>query len=244
MNFAIVKIISLLLALTIALTHLSVVYLAKIDKDKQKIITSIGGGISIAYIFLHLLPELALKGKHNIESLNISSEFLEVSFFLVALLGLLILFVVDALSETSKIPKENNFKLHLIYNISITYLYAFTLPEVVKEGLFYSILYTFTLSAHVFSSDRVIFRFHEIFYKSKYRWIGFSAVLLGVLHSLTFEYIYSIQLDYAFAFLSGGVLLNTFLEELPKKNILNVKWFLSAIMLTSTSILITTFIKN
>lgn len=244
MNFALDNIISLLLAVTIALTHLGVVYLAKIDKDKQKIITSIGGGISIAYIFLHLLPELALKGKHNMKSLNISSEFLEVSFFFVALLGLLILFVVDALSETSKIPKENNFKLHLIYNIAITYLYAFTLPEVVKEGIFYSILYTFTLSAHVFSSDRVIFRFHEKFYKSKYRWIGFSAVLLGISHSLTVEYNSSIQLDYAFAFLSGGVLLNTFLEELPKKNILNVKWFLSAIMLTSSSILLNTVIKD
>ena len=244
MDFALDNITSLLLAITLAFTHLSVVYLAKIDNDKQKIITSIGGGISISYIFLHLMPELALKGKHNIESLKISSEFLEVSFFFVALLGLLILFVVDALSETSKIPKENNFKLNLIYNIAITYLYAFTLPEVVKEGIFYSILYTFTLSAHVFSSDRVIFRFHEKFYKSKYRWIGFSAVLLGIFHSLTVESNSSIQLDYAFAFLSGGVLLNTFLEELPKKNILNLKWFLSAIMLTSSSILITTVIKN
>ena len=103
MDFALDNITSLLLAISIAFTHLSVVYLAKIDNDKQKIITSIGGGISIAYIFLHLMPELALKGKHNTESLKISSEFLEVSFFFVALLGLLILFVVDALSETSKI---------------------------------------------------------------------------------------------------------------------------------------------
>ena len=226
------SITTLLLSSTLAITHLSVVNLAKIEESKQRIITSIGGGISIAYIFLHLMPELALKGRHNVESLEISSEFLEISFFFVSLLGLLILFVVDALSESSKIPKENNFKLHLIYNIAITYLYAFTLPEVVKEGLFYSILYTLTLSAHVFSSDRIIFRFHEKFYKTKYKWIGFSAVFLGMFHSLTFESNASIQLDYAFAFLSGGVLLNTFLEELPKKNILNVKWFLSAIMIT------------
>ena len=233
---------TIFLAIFLAFIHLSVVNLSKIDEAKQSIITSVGGGISVAYIFLHLLPELALSHKQSIGDINI--ELLEISFFFASLLGLIILFVVDSLSATAKIPKEINFKLHLSYNFAISYLYAFTLHEVVKEGFFYSILYTLTLAAHVFSSDRIIFRTHEKFYRSKFRWIGFSIIFMGLVHSLIIENNSLIELDYAFAFLSGGVLLNTFLEELPKKTLLNVKWFLTSITITSTSIFLTLITKH
>ena len=244
MNIILQNSIVIFLAIFLSLIHLSVVYLSKIKEKKQKILTSIGGGISVAYVFLHLMPELASSPKGNIGNISIDADLLEISFFFASLLGLIILFVVDAWAAAAKIPREINFKIHLLYNISISFLYSFTLPEVVKEGLFYSLLYTMTLAAHVLSSDRVIFRFHEKFYRSKFRWIGFSTVLIGVIISLTFKPNSSLEIDYAFAFLSGGVLLNTFLEELPKKTILNVKWFLTSILLTSASIFLALIIKH
>ena len=98
------------LAGILASVHLVVVYFSKLDEKVQSTISSIGGGISLGYIFLHVLPELAVKG-HKIASkfegnTYINFEIIEVSFFLVSLIGLLLLLILDVLSETLKISKD------------------------------------------------------------------------------------------------------------------------------------------
>ena len=164
------RIIVIILAGVLSSVHFGVVYFSKLDQKVQSIISSIGGGVSIGYIFLHVLPELAIKGNKIAYKLqgdpNFNFEIIELSFFFVALLGLLLLFILDVLSDTLKISRKFNFSVHLIYNTILSYLYAYALHEVVKEGLLYSLLYTITLSTHLFASDRMIIKYHEEYYKT------------------------------------------------------------------------------
>tara|TARA_A100001011_G_scaffold11401_1_gene12465 strand:- start:6126 stop:6863 length:738 start_codon:yes stop_codon:yes gene_type:complete len=240
------SILVIILAGVLSSVHFGVVYFSKLEQRVQSIISSIGGGVSLGYIFLHVLPELAIKGNKIAYKLqgdpNFNFEIIELSFFFVALLGLLLLFILDVLSDTLKISRKFNFSVHLIYNTVVSYLYAYALHEVVKEGLLYSLLYTITLSTHLFASDRMIIKYHEEYYKTTYKWISFSAVYIGLINSYRFPQS-ELALEYAYAFITGGVLLNTFFEELPKKSLINIKWFLSAVLITGIEILVALFLK-
>ena len=238
----------IILAGILASVHLVVVYFSKLDEKVQSIISSIGGGVSLGYIFLHVLPELAVKG-HKIASklqgnTYVNFEIIEVSFFLVSLIGLLLLLILDVLSESLRISKRFDFSVHLIYNTVISFLYGFSLNKVVDQGIIYAFLYTLTLSTHIFSGDRLIMKFHEIYYKTKYKWISFAAVFVGLIDSYKFPLQSDLGLEYTFAFISGGVLLNTFFEELPKKSLINIKWFLFAVLLTTIQIFAALFLKS
>ncbi len=238
----------IILGISLSLIHLLVVYFSNLDEKKQSIISTVGGGISLTYIFLHVMPELAVSGNefahHYVGDIKVNLEIIEVSFFFIALIGLLFLLLVDVLTAISNLPKKFNFGIHLLHNTIISYIYAFTLHEVVKGGILYAFLYTLTLSTHIFAGDRLILKNHEIFYKKKFKWISFSSVLLGLINSYQFPSISKFGIELAFAFLSGGVLLNTFLEELPTKSIINIKWFLSSVFLTSSLIFLSLFFKN
>jgi len=242
------SIISILLAIFLSYIHLIVVYFSRLSTYKQKIITSIGGGISLSYVFLHLMPELATssfeKSKYLInDNYIINPKIFEFSIFFVAFLGLLCLFLVDTLCETSNKKPQISFNLHLFYNFAVNFIYSFTLSEIVKEGLIYSILFTLTLSSHIFASDRIIIERHEKLYKRKYKWYGFFAIYLGLLSSLFFNIQNSLFSDYALAFFSGGILLNAFLEELPKKSLINIKWFLLSVFFSTNLIFLSIFFK-
>ena len=243
-------IITILLATFLSYIHIIVVYFSRLSIHKQKIITSIGGGISLSYVFLHLMPELAAsaseKSKFVIDNYDIilNAKIFEFTIFLASFLGLTCLFIVDTFCENSNKKKSQlSLKLNLFYSFAINFIYSFSLSEVVKEGLIYSILFTLTLSAHIFASDRVTMRHHEKLFKKRYRWYGFTAIFLGLISSFFFSNHDNLFSDYALAFFSGGILLNAFLEELPKKSLINIKWFLISVICTTIFIFISLIFK-
>ena len=159
-------------------------------------------------------------------------------------MGLTCLFIVDTFCENSNKKKSQlSLKLNLFYSFAINFIYSFSLSEVVKEGFVYSILFTLTLSAHIFASDRVTMRHHEKLFKKRYRWYGIAAILLGLISSFFFSNHDNLFSDYALAFFSGGILLNAFLEELPKKSLINIKWFLISVICTTILIPISLIFK-
>ena len=86
-------------------------------------------------------------------------------------------------------------------------------------------------------------RHHEKLFKKRYRWYGFAAILLGLISSFFFSNHDNLFSDYALAFFSGGILLNAFLEELPKKSLINIKWFLISVICTTILISISLIFK-
>ena len=196
------------------------------------------------------MPELASsasqKSKFVIDNYDIilNARIFEFTIFFASFLGLICLFIVDTFCENSnKKESQISLKLNLFYSFAINFIYSFSLSEVVKEGLIYSILFTLTLSAHIFASDRVTMRHHEKLFKKRYRWYGFAAILLGLISSFFFSNHDNLFSDYALAFFSGGILLNAFLEELPKKSLINIKWFLISVICTTILIFISLIFK-
>ena len=104
--------ITILLAIFLSYIHIVVVYFSRLSIHKQKIITSIGGGISLSYVFLHLMPELAAsaseKSKFVIDNYDIilNAKIFEFTIFLASFLGLTCLFIVDTFCENSNKKKS------------------------------------------------------------------------------------------------------------------------------------------
>ena len=130
--------ISLLALAGLVCVHLFSGRLRFLDGTPRSIWLSVAGGISVAYVFVHLLPELA-EGQETVAEALEGGEglaFLESHVYLVALVGLAVFYGLDRLAITSRRSKREAgkedstspgvFWLHIfsfaVYNFLIGYL--------------------------------------------------------------------------------------------------------------------------
>ncbi len=202
-------------------------------EHEQQRWASLGGGAGVAYVFLHLLPELAIGGKELSATPGMqtfaSTPVIEALLFLVALLGVTFFFSIDVISDQSK--KNNSIVafIHVLAFTVINYLYAYTLPSLITTGPLYGLLFTVAIAAHVLVADRTMARNHPRVYRRRFRWIGTAAVALGFAHAALFHPISDLALAIATAFLGGGLLISVFREEIPSPSSTRLWWFLSGL---------------
>ena len=89
--------------LIIASSHWYAVVLASQSDLQQQRWASLGGGAGLAYVFVHLLPELASGGSELSETIEIIPyapiNLVEALLFFVTLLGVLVVFSIDILAQ-------------------------------------------------------------------------------------------------------------------------------------------------
>jgi len=210
-------------------------------ESEQQCWASLGGGAGVAYVFLHLLPELAIGGKAFSEAQGIktfaTTPVIEALLFLVALTGVTFFFSMDVISWQSK---KNNSMVALVHGLAfalINYLYAYTLPALITTGRLYGLLFTVAISAHVLLADRTMARHHPLVYRRRFRWLGTAAVVLGFAHAALLPPITDLTLAIATAFLGGGLLISVFREEIPSPSSTRLWWFLSGLSLMTVLLL-------
>ncbi|MBM1172811.1 hypothetical protein [Microvirga arabica] len=189
---------------------------------------SIAGGVSVAYVFGHLLPELAAHQETFRRETEENRGFLsglESHTYLIALLGLAVLYGLDRLARTSarneeragrdKRPSRGAFWLHLgsfaIYNMLIGYLLLHREETDVRSLIIYGI----AMRLHFVVNDQGLREHHGRTYDREGRWILAVAPLLGWGIGLMTE-LPLLAIGSLFAFLAGGVVLNVLKEELPE----------------------------
>jgi hypothetical protein len=193
MNTTIV--VSLLPVVVLALVHLFAGSMRFLEGTSRSVWLSIAGGVSVAYIFVHLLPDLAEEQEAIRQAVGETFAFLEYPVYLVALIGLAAFYGLERSAKSSRqrrrsADKEDSaeadvFWLHVasftVYNALIGYL----LLHREQQGLRSLILFAFAMGVHF-----VVGLIFEV-----------SEAALGVL----------------FAFLTGSVIMNVLKEELPEE---------------------------
>ncbi len=184
------------------------------------------GGISVAYVFVHLLPELA-EGQRALEEKVGAGGllgFFEHHVYIVALIGLAFFYYVEKRSLDSRHARRDAtgedetgpgaFRLSIasfaVYNILIGYL----LVREEFQGLQGLGLYTLALGVHFVVNDFGLEEHHKEGYEHVGRFVISAAVLLGWLIGLLAE-IPQAAIAVIIAFIGGGVVLNVLKEELP-----------------------------
>ncbi len=210
--------IALLIAVALAGIHLFAGRIRFLTTVPRSAWLSGAGGASVAYVFLHLLPELAA-GQEAIAAVA-PLAFLETHVWLVALLGLAVFYGLDQLAlrsgqETSDDnPGQGVFWLHIgsfgFYNTLVGYLLLHS-EESSRASL---LLFGLAMALHFFVNDNGLHRHYESRYRHAGRWVLAAAVLagwgLGMVASVGDAVIAALL-----AFLGGGIILNVLKEELP-----------------------------
>ncbi len=219
------EIAALVAALVLAAVHLFAPRLRFLTPAPRSRWLSAAGGVSVAYVFVHLLPELA-EGQAVIEGAGDGPllGFLEDHVYLVALAGLAVFYGVEKHSLGSRRRNREQtaadrttdeaFWLSIAsfatYNAVIGYLLLRSeLDELSQLGL-----YTLALGVHFVINDIALSEHHRDAYRHAARWLIAGAVVVGWLVGVATE-VSERVIALVVAFVAGGVVLNVLKEELP-----------------------------
>lgn len=182
---------------------------------------SMAGGISVAYVFLHILPELSASQGHLEETGGLVIGYLEHHVYLVALLGLGLFYGLERAAKEKRSTAEDKgsayvFWLHMasfsIYNGLIGYLLLHRVDQSIQSLL----LFFFAMTVHFVVNDYGLREDHEEDYDRRGRWVLVAALFVGWAVGLVTE-IPEAAIAVLFAFLAGAVVLNVLKEELPRE---------------------------
>ncbi|ADJ15094.1 hypothetical protein [Halalkalicoccus jeotgali] len=211
------SILSFIAACCLAAVHLLAGRLRALDRTPRSRWLSAGGGVSVAYVFVHMLPELGER-QHAFEDAGILVGFLDHHVYLLALAGFATFYGLERLAQRSRRGQravdEPVFWIHIgsfgLYNCLVGYLLVHrTGPATESLALF-----TVAMALHFLVNDYGLRHHHEGSYHRIGRWMLAGGVLIGWLLGTTVA-LGEVALAVPVAFLGGAIVLNTIKEELP-----------------------------
>ena len=225
------------LALLLASVHLFAVRLAFLDAIPRSRFLSLSGGVAVAYVFVHLLPEID-RSQRLMRRHAATYVFSQGQVYVVTLLGFVTFYGLERYvgrlqydterPEEAQSPEEVStsgressdavstgvFWLHIgsfaAYNALIGYLLFHREEAGVVNLAFFGV----AMILHFFVNDYGLCEHHRDTYRRSGRWVLAGGVLIGAAVGLLTE-INRGLLVFPFAFLAGGIVLNVIKEELP-----------------------------
>ena len=182
--------------------------------------------MSVGYVFIHLLPELAEHQETLSEAASGTFGFLERHVYLIAALGLATFYGLERMTKSSREEEDARAKedqtssavfwIHIgsfaIYNVLIGYV----LLHREQPGMLSLVLFAIAMALHFLVNDFGLRQDHREVYHDRGRWVLAGAVLGGWIFGYLLE-ISDAALAVVIAFLAGGVILNVLKEELPEE---------------------------
>ncbi|MBP0438668.1 hypothetical protein [Tianweitania sediminis] len=216
----------LLFACALAAIHLFIRKLHFLDVVPRSRWLSAAGGVAVAYVFLHILPELSKHQETFAEQLGVGEGTAESWVYLVSLVGLAAFYGLERAAKISRGRSRSEggedaveadiFWLHIgsfgLYNGLIGYL----LVHREEPGLWPLVIFFVAMALHFVTNDYGLREDHKTRYDRFGRWILALSVVAGWALGAATE-ISELVIGFLFAFLAGGVVLNVLKEELPKE---------------------------
>lgn len=231
------NILVFMLILSIASTHLLVSRLHFQSETKAYRFLSFTSGVAVAYVFLHLFPDIA-DARDKYSTAGGAQGIIAEQLFLVSLVGLIVYYGIDRVSDMigtsldQQSPRSGtiNILIHAagygFYNFMIGYLVV-NLP---RPGIVPVLLICIVLALHFLGLGHHFRHTHQELYDRWLRWLFVACLLSGwaageVLGLSTFFK------AVAFAFLAGAMIINTIKEELPDSKQARYAPFLAGVAL-------------
>lgn len=218
--------LSLIAAAGLAAIHIFAGKLECLTGKPRNVWLSASGGMSVAFVLLYLLPELAGRQK-EIERSTVEPrlEFIEHHVYLLALVGISAFYGLERIAKTmcqrhglmkaEDRSRERVFWAHLasfsVYNLAIGYMLTDEARSLQDRALFFV-----AMALHFLVIDFSLRDHYKHVYHNKGRWLLAGAVVLGCAIGI-FVDIPDVVMSVAIAFIAGGIVLNALKEELPEE---------------------------
>lgn len=240
---------ALVLTVSLAVLHLAAPKIRKLPLVPERYTGSFAGGLAVAYVFLHLLPEIAEGNEAIGEALSdvvTATPLFDLAIFLVALTGFTVFYGLERMAVSRKeevgaghgpglgegqaarsgrVSSAGAYWLHLgsfvVYNALITYTMALRL----RTGVLFALLFTVAMGLHFVLTDRGLEEHYPLRFTRHGRLILAGALLAGWVLSALFAPTSTLAVAILTALLGGSVLLNVFKEELPSERNSSFAWF-------------------
>ncbi|NHN58297.1 MULTISPECIES: hypothetical protein [Halorussus] len=181
------------------------------------------GGVSVAYVFVHVLPEL---GERQRAFETGAVGFLEHHVYLLALTGFAAFYGLERLARESQSPETIGgeptetsagvFWLHVgsftAYNLLVGYLLVHREESDPASLAFFAV----AMALHFVVNDHGLREHHHEAYDDTGRWLLAGGVIAGTVVGVATALTHA-AVSALFAFLAGGVVLNVVKEELPEE---------------------------
>jgi hypothetical protein len=198
-------------------------------KDSHDLV-SFGAGISLAYVFLHVLPALDVVRGAYVESTLIPIWYGGRGIYLLALIGFLAFYSVDNVSSRLRRtagtgPSQLAFRLQVggfaAYLWLMGYLVLHTLEDTTRSTLLFAVAIAF----HLIGVDHDLRRKHGAPYERIGRFVlaGMSLFGWGIGLLITVP---KAVLALLVSFVAGAVIMNSAIIELPSGKDVRVRPFL------------------
>lgn len=217
--------------------HLAARRIRTLPLVPERALGSFAGGLAIAYVFLHLLPELAAGNEAVGEALSNVIEptpLFELGIFLVALTGFTVFYGLERAAQRGRSAGSERGRMYwmhvgsfAVYNASITYGMALR----VRTGLVFAVLFVVAMGLHFVLTDRGLEEHYPRRFPASGRLLLAGALVLGWALSAVAAPTSTLVVALLTALLSGSILLNVFKEELPSDRQSSFGWFLTGLVL-------------
>jgi hypothetical protein len=194
---------------------------------------SLAAGVSVAYVFVDILPELGVRHREFLAAAGRELLFAEQRIYLGALLGFLFFYSLEHIVFAARVhgaPPEGTetnraaFQLHIggyaLYSWLIGYL---LMSRALRSGLSLG-LYAAAMALHLAVVGNALVREYGHAYHRRGRWLLAAGVLAGWLTSAIAPVAEAV-ISRLFAFVAGGVVMTSMNEELPREREGRFWWF-------------------
>jgi zinc transporter ZupT len=187
---------------------------------------SLASGVSVAYVFIRIFPELGEHQSRIEQTGNMGLPFLTNHVYLIALFGLAVFYGLERLVRASRMkqrraeagdtPSPGVFWLHIVsfslYNVLVGYL----LVHREVAGALSLLLFFLAMALHFLVNDYGLRHIHRDAYRRTGRWVLAAGVIWGWSAGIAVNVGLN-AIAVLFSFLAGGVILNVLKEELPEE---------------------------
>jgi hypothetical protein len=184
---------------------------------------SFAGGMAAAYVFVHVMPELHEARGLFAKSVGRELPYEGMAIYFVALLGFLVFYALDNLRRTTrrraaeKPDEQRSFRFHIGGFAVYAFMVSFLLLDSLEEAKVSLLFYTLAMAGHFLALSHTLRREYGALYDTEGRYILAAACVLGwgcaLLVSPPREAIAMLT-----AFVSGAIIMNSMLMELPEEH--------------------------
>jgi hypothetical protein len=255
---------ALVATLVLAGLHLAAPRIRKLPFVPERATGSFAGGLAVAYVFLHLLPEIAAGNEAIGEALSDVIEptpLMELGIFLVALTGFTIFYALERLAartaprtlvtvghggtgqergSSSAVVYGAHLGLFMVYNALITYTMALRL----RTGILFAVLFTVAMGLHFVLTDRGLEEHYPDRFGRGGRIALGAALIGGWVADALFAPTSTLLVALLTALLGGSILLNVFKEEVPSGRRSSFAWFLAGLVVYAALLALVTAVSE
>jgi uncharacterized membrane protein YeaQ/YmgE (transglycosylase-associated protein family) len=233
---------ALVAAVVLAALHLAAPHIRRLPLVPERATGSFAGGLAVAYVFLHLLPEIAAGNEAIGEALSDVVEptpLVDLGIFLVALAGFAAFYGLQRLADR-QVPAPARSAVPVGVGASGGGAHTAEHREPEPAGVYwlhlgsfmvYNALITIAMGLHFVLTDRSLEEHYPRRFPRSGRLLLAGALLVGWLLDALFAPTSALLVALLTALLGGSILLNVFKEELPSTGRSSYPWFLVGLVL-------------